>query len=95
MHKLDQPGVKTSTAATAGDAAVQISAEELHKSILIGRGLKADVERQYPGLDHTSSTHYQYGQLLAITEFLTSSNKHSREWAKAEVRRLVKLGKGE
>lgn len=93
MHKQDQP--QTTNTATSRDAAAQIGVEELTKSELIIRGLKAQYTERYPDMDALCSTAYALGAASYIMELLTSTTKADRESGKRQVRELVKLGKGE
>lgn len=93
MHQSNQP--KTTNTSTVRDAAVRIGAEEPSKGELIRKGLEAEHKAQYPTFSYNSICNYSYGALSNIAACLTSSDRAAREWAKKEVRRLVKLGKGE
>lgn len=79
----------------SGDAAAQIGAEEPGKGTLIRNGLEKTLRIEHPNADYQAINAMAYGKLSAICGMLTGTNRHAREWAKAEIRRLVKLGKGE
>lgn len=93
MHKPDQP--QTTNTATSRDAAAQIGAEEPNKGELIRNGLKKQIQNEYPSADYQTIDAMAYGKLSALCGMLTGAKRDAREYAKAEIRRLVKLGKGE
>lgn len=68
---------------------------EPSKGELIRNGLGKEMREDYPDADFETITNYAYGSLSAICGLLTGTNRDGREWAKKEIRRLVKLGKGE
>ncbi len=90
MHKLDQP--QTTNTGKDRDAAAQID-DAYAKADAIWKGVIKDKATHNP--DRYGAV-FSGGFWLAIQlQNLTSSDKAERERAKTEVRRLMKLGKGE
>lgn len=89
MHTPDNQNTTSRT------SAAQINEEELLKEELIMLGLKKEKAERFPGEDENFLMVMSYGALSCICASLTSRDKYEREWGKARVRELVKLGKGE
>ena len=88
MHTPDNENTTTRT------SAAQIN-EAPSKDELIKQGLKKDGAEKYPYEDETGLMIMAYTTLDYLCAKLTSTDKNARQWAKDEIRRLVKLGKGE
>ena len=94
MRNSDQP--QNTKQNLVRDASVQISEEDqavILKSTLIRYGAPKRVQERHPEWDKLTAQPFAVYDLCAILADLTSSNKENRDWAKQQVRELVKLGK--
>lgn len=64
------------------------------KASLIRQGLLIQARSECPS-EKEFDANYAFGVLSQLAAMLTSADKNGREYAKDEIRRLVKLGKGE
>ena len=67
--------------------------EVILKSTLIRYGTIKKVQERHPDWDNITAQPFAVYDLCAILADLTSSSKENREWAKRQVRELVRLGK--
>lgn len=93
MHKLNQP--QTTEEQQTRDAAIQINDEGQSKAKYLRLGLEKDIHHGDWNLSHERISQMAYGYLSRVCEKLTDQNRDIREAAKKDIRRLVKLGKGE
>ena len=95
MHQKNPP--QTTNNSTVRDAAVQIDVEDnpWEKADAIWEGAKLDVLKDHPEYK-PEMVNFGAGFWLALQlQHLTSTDKFTRDRAKENVRKLVKLGKGE
>ena len=78
---------------TTRTSAAQIG-EERSKSQLLWEGLKKRNHAKHPNESDSNYYVMATGTLSAFCEMLTSRSKSDRDYAKNEIRELVKLGKG-
>lgn len=92
MRNSDQP--QNTKQNLVRDASVQIGGEEEKpKGELIRLGLRAFLKKKEPALSNERLDNQGYGMLSALCGMLTDPNRHQREYAKKEIRLMVKLGK--
>jgi hypothetical protein len=87
--EMNTPDNQNSTTRTS---AAQIG-EEKDKAELLWEGIKARHRVDHPDASLLAQHALAVGQLTAYCEMLTSRSKSDRDYAKSEIRELVKLGK--
>jgi len=78
---------------TTRTSAAQIG-EEKDKAKWLWEGIKTRYRAELPNASQEAHYALGVGQLIVYCEMLTSRSKSDRDYAKNEIRALVKLGKG-